>query len=211
MSWETYGVTQTCVESPLGHRDRAVWPAEFARSIWVKSFSVGLVNPNETPNLDASSVSRRHFLKLSGGTAAWSLALNPQHLFAAEQVKDGARGEYLRSIAPTSQRVLQFTELMTAAESVRRSNGWTYHAELGWIHCDAVHDNGVDGARTFYSYEPDGARRVIQGANQACRIHAYGNSFTHCDQVSDGETWEEYLAGRSRKSIAHSMAPLMIS
>jgi hypothetical protein len=29
---------------------------------------------------------------------------------------------------------------------------------------------------------------------QPCRISTYGNSFTQCDQVSDGETWQEYLA-----------------
>jgi hypothetical protein len=27
-----------------------------------------------------------------------------------------------------------------------------------------------------------------------CRINTYGNSFTQCHQVSDGETWQEYLA-----------------
>jgi hypothetical protein len=34
-----------------------------------------------------------------------------------------------------------------------------------------------------------------------CRIHTYGNSFTHCDQVSDGETWQEYLAAHIQEPI----------
>jgi hypothetical protein len=31
-------------------------------------------------------------------------------------------------------------------------------------------------------------------ADKNCRINTYGDSFTHCHQVSDGETWQEYLA-----------------
>lgn len=84
---------------------------------------------------------------------------------------------------------------------MRRSNGWTYDSELGWIHCNAVHSNGVDGSKTFYHYEPDGARKISQFPNQPCRIHAYGNSFTHCDQVNDGETWAEYLAAHLQEPI----------
>ena len=90
---------------------------------------------------------------------------------------------------------------MSADESVRRSNGWTYDNELGWVHCPAVHSNGVDESKTFYSYEQDGARKLIQFADRPCRIHVYGNSFTHCDQVNDSETWEEYLAAHLQEPI----------
>jgi hypothetical protein len=31
-------------------------------------------------------------------------------------------------------------------------------------------------------------------ADKKCRINTYGDSFTQCHQVSDGETWQEYLA-----------------
>ena len=53
----------------------------------------------------------------------------------------------------------------------------------------------------FYSYEADGARKVINHADKTCRIHTYGNSFTHCDQVSDGETWQEYLAAHLQEPV----------
>jgi len=99
------------------------------------------------------------------------------------------------------QRIVAFTDVMTPEESRRRSNGWTYDAELGWVHCSAVHRNGVDGSTTYYHYEPDGARKVTNFPDRPCRIHAYGDSFTHCDQVSDGETWEEYLAAHLQESI----------
>jgi len=35
---------------------------------------------------------------------------------------------------------------------------------------------------------------MIAYCDKPCRINTYGDSFTHCDQVSDGESWQEYLA-----------------
>lgn len=84
---------------------------------------------------------------------------------------------------------------------MRFGNGWTYDAELGWVHSSSVRSNGVDGSKTFYHYESDGARKVIGFPDSPCRIHAYGNSFTHCDQVNDNETWEEYLAAHLQEPI----------
>lgn len=37
--------------------------------------------------------------------------------------------------------------------------------------------------------------------NRPCRINTYGNSFTQCHQVSDGETWQEYLAAHLGEPI----------
>ena len=44
-------------------------------------------------------------------------------------------------------------------------------------------------------------RRRVHAADQQARIHSYGDSFTHCDQVSDGETWQEYLAAHFREPV----------
>jgi hypothetical protein len=82
-----------------------------------------------------------------------------------------------------------------------RNNGWTYDRELGWTLVDAVRNDGVDGSRTFYHYEPDGARASIHFRDKVCRIHTYGDSFTHCDQVNDGETWQEYLAAHLQEPV----------
>ena len=79
--------------------------------------------------------------------------------------------------------------------------GWTYDAECGWILVDSVRSDGVDGSSTFYHYEPSGCRRRINFPEKEARIHTYGNSFTHCDQVSDGETWQEYLAAHLQEPI----------
>jgi hypothetical protein len=146
---------------------------------------------------------RREFLKVAvqaaGTAAAFGLTTNAKG--AADDLQDSAAKDYLRSIRPTRERVIQFTEVMRPEESMRRSNGWTYDPELGWVHCSAVHSNGVDNSKTFYHYESDGARKVAHSADAPCRIHAYGNSFTHCDQVSDGETWAEYLAAHLQEPI----------
>src|SRR5262245_29098692 len=141
---------------------------------------------------------RRQFL----GTAAATVMQLPKT--AAEETSPApvrlAR-QRLRAIMPTRQKVDDFINPQPDSRVVRRSRGWTYDAELGWSLYDAVRPDGINGSRTFYHYEPDGARRVINSAGGPCRIHTYGNSFTHCDQVSDGETWQEYLAAHFQEPI----------
>ncbi len=69
-----------------------------------------------------------------------------------------------------------------------------YDSELGYLHRDREFQDGIEGSITTYRYDSSGSRRMINYADQECRINTYGNSFTHCDQVSDGETWQEILA-----------------
>eukprot|EP01044_Picomonas_judraskeda_P018282 COSAG03_NODE_3596_length_1929_cov_15.327869_2_plen_221_part_00 len=52
----------------------------------------------------------------------------------------------------------------------------------------------VQGPRT-------GCRKLVNTAGRQCRIHTYGDSFTHCDQVSDAETWQEYLAAHLQEPV----------
>ncbi len=146
---------------------------------------------------------RRKFFRFMARSAGAALACGMPRIWGAEEGSDSdaAARAYLRSIMPTRERAIQFTEVMTPDESRRRSNGWTYDADLGWVHCGVVHTNGVDRSKTFYHYEADGARKVVHFADRPCRVHAYGDSFTHCDQVSDGETWEEYLAAHLQEPI----------
>jgi hypothetical protein len=65
---------------------------------------------------------------------------------------------------------------------------------VGYGHNDAVVKYGMDGSYAFSSYGPHGERTMINWASRPCRINTYGDSFTNCSQVSDGETWQEYLA-----------------
>jgi len=101
--------------------------------------------------------------------------------------------EYLAQVLPTKEQVDRFVCRDVKQDIAENNKGWTYDAELGWVLKNSCRDDGIDGARTFYSYDANGARTSLCFPGQTARIHTYGNSMTHCDQVSDGETWQEYL------------------
>jgi hypothetical protein len=69
-----------------------------------------------------------------------------------------------------------------------------YDPELGYLHIDRDFQEGLDGALCRYRYDKLDARQMVAYAGEPCRINAYGDSFTSCEQVSDGETWQEALA-----------------
>lgn len=76
-----------------------------------------------------------------------------------------------------------------------RSSFW--HAldpELGYVLKDSMLPDGLDGCYTLLRYLPGRERNRVNYAGEPCRINTYGDSFTQCAQVSDGETWQEYLA-----------------
>ena len=102
--------------------------------------------------------------------------------------------EYLRECMPTRKHVDDFVNPTPDLAPEDNNRGWTSDGEVGWVLEDAVRFDGLDGSKTLYHYESTGARRRAHYADQPCRIHTYGNSFTHCDQVNDGETWQEVLA-----------------
>lgn len=72
--------------------------------------------------------------------------------------------------------------------------GTRFDPELAYLPASGVGCDGVGSARVFYSFESDGARRLVNWSQRPCRINTYGDSFTQCNQVSDGETWQEVLA-----------------
>jgi hypothetical protein len=76
-----------------------------------------------------------------------------------------------------------------------------YDGELGYLHVDRQFKEGVDGSVCTYRYDASGARHMLAAADRPCRINTYGNSFTSCEQVSDGETWQEVLAAHLGEPI----------
>jgi hypothetical protein len=117
--------------------------------------------------------------------------------------------EYLASIMPTKEMVDHFVTPHDVSKNVPAELGSimcnnaksAFDAEIGWTVCDGFRGGSVDDSKGFYQYDDDGARHVINYPGRTCRIHTYGNSFTHCDQVSNGETWQEVLA-------AHLLEPV---
>lgn len=79
--------------------------------------------------------------------------------------------------------------------------GKVFDPELGYLSQTSVRRDGLDGAATFGHYEPSGERRMLHFAERPCRINTYGNSFTEGAQVSDGETYQEYLAAHLGEPI----------
>ena len=147
---------------------------------------------------------RRDFLKTTSGAAAAALTMRlggTANASIAGVDPVAAKKEYLLSIMPSRQQVQDFLAGCQGPEDLSRNQGWLFDSNLGWVLCDSIRGRSVDGSKGFYSYEEDGARKVINAAGRPCRIHTYGNSFTHCDQVSDGETWQEYLAAHIQEPI----------
>jgi hypothetical protein len=61
--------------------------------------------------------------------------------------------------------------------------------------------DGIDGSFTISTVQKNGARTARAYVDKKCRLNTYGNSFTQCHQVSDGETWQEYLAAHLGEPI----------
>lgn len=76
-----------------------------------------------------------------------------------------------------------------------RKRSWAqFDSELGYILGRYMPRDGIDGSSTISTVQKNGARASRLYTDRPCRINTYGNSFTLCHQVSDGETWQEYLA-----------------
>ncbi|GAB3750994.1 SGNH/GDSL hydrolase family protein [Microlunatus parietis] len=76
-----------------------------------------------------------------------------------------------------------------------------FDAELGYVPNDSRVVDGHGGATSTYRYGELGERLVINYSDRPCRINSFGDSFTQCHQVSDGETWQEYLAANLGEPI----------
>jgi len=82
--------------------------------------------------------------------------------------------------------------------------------QLSWAKFDPVtgyrlgnympHD-GMDRSSTISTSHSNGMRTARAYVDRPCRINTYGDSFTLCHQVSDTETWQEYLAGHLGEPI----------
>ena len=143
---------------------------------------------------------RREFLSVAvatGAAMACGITAKSDELHSDTNLVD----QYLRKFIPSREQVDNFLRGRQGPKKLSRNQGWLFDGELGWVLCDSIRPRSVHGSRGFYRYEIDGARRGVNFPGRSCRIHTYGNSFTHCDQVSDGETWQEYLAAHLQEPI----------
>ena len=107
------------------------------------------------------------------------------------------REAYFDQIMPHREQVAEFIR----TSGPKNDRGWTFDAELGWVHLDGIsRGDGVHGTDTFY-YANAADGRTLGAFTAPSRIHAYGDSFTYCDQVNNGETWQDYLSARLQEPV----------
>jgi hypothetical protein len=94
--------------------------------------------------------------------------------------------DYLRSAAVPREVIDRFLAGPSWAQ---------FDPELGYVLSNYLPQDGMDKSATISTVQANGARTSFMYAGKKCRINTYGDSFTQCHQVSDGETWQEYLAG----------------
>ena len=81
-------------------------------------------------------------------------------------------------------------------------NSWAqFDPEVGYIMGNYMPHDGMDSSSTISTVSGEGSRTSQVYSEKACRVNTYGNSFTQCHQVSDAETWQEYLAGHLGEPI----------
>lgn len=77
-----------------------------------------------------------------------------------------------------------------------------FNPVLGYTLQDYVFRDGMRKTLCAYSYHQHGGhRKMINYADQPCRINTYGDSYTQGAQVNDGETWQEVLAAHLREPM----------
>jgi len=73
---------------------------------------------------------------------------------------------------------------------------------LGYTLKDYVFRDGMRQSLCAYTYHPHGGhRKMVNYADQPCRLNTYGDSYTQGAQVNDGETWQEVLAAHLREPM----------
>jgi hypothetical protein len=113
-------------------------------------------------------------------------------LAAEDQADKPSFEQYLRQSAVSKEVIDVFL----------RGPSWAqYDPELGYILGNFLPQDGMDHSATISTVQANGARTSFMYAGRKCRINTYGDSFTQCHQVSDGETWQEYLAGHLGEPI----------
>ncbi len=132
---------------------------------------------------------RRKFIKSNalGAVTLGSSSLFPDFL-QGKNLKDGVKSytEYLRNSTVPKEELDIFLH----------KNSWAqFDSEVGYILGNYMPHDGIDKSFTLSTVMGDGKRTNAVYTDKTCRINTYGDSFTQCHQVSDAETWQEYLAG----------------
>jgi hypothetical protein len=100
--------------------------------------------------------------------------------------------DYIRNNVATNEEVDVFLNKTSWAQ---------FDSDIGYILGNYIPKDGLDESSTLSTVQQNGARTSFMYPDVKARINTYGNSFTQCHQVSDGETWQEYLAAHLGEPI----------
>ena len=78
-----------------------------------------------------------------------------------------------------------------------------FDPEVGYILGNYLPKDGINSSSTINTVQKNGTRSAALYADHPRRINTYGNSFTQGAQVSDQETWQEYLAAHIGEPIGN--------
>jgi hypothetical protein len=140
-------------------------------------------------------MNRKKFIRTNvfGAMAVTSRSMLPDFLYG-ESLKGDKKSyaRYIRNSALTKEKLDIFLN----------ENSWAqFDPEVGYILGNYMPHDGMDNSYTISTVMKDGKRTNYIYADRPCRINTYGDSFTLCHQVSDAETWQEYLAGHLGEPI----------
>jgi hypothetical protein len=147
---------------------------------------------------------RRKFLGITtaaGATAVFANRLPTGNESAQTPTPPGPVPRYEEWLAARHERVIPPAHVDAFLQPPPNNQWAKFDPELGYVPSDSIQRDGIDGSRTVYRYGPAGERKLIHYAERKGRVNTYGDSFTQCHQVSDGETWQEYLAAHLGEPI----------
>jgi hypothetical protein len=102
--------------------------------------------------------------------------------------------EYVKDTVPTQKEIDVFLNETSWAR---------FDRDVGYVLGNYMPRDGVDSSSSISTIQSNGARTSFMYKGKPCRINSYGNSFTQCNQVNDGETWQEYLAGHLGEPVGN--------
>jgi len=155
------------------------------------------------------AVGRRHFLKKmtqvaamgASGTLITTAARAASQKSATPNLNTESKKKRV-TLRDFAKRVVLKRETLDWFLDPGKPNWAQFDPVLGYVLHDSTQKDGMNGAWTVYRYDKKyGHRKLINYPDQPCRVNTYGDSFTQCHQVSDGETWQEYLAAHFGEPI----------
>jgi hypothetical protein len=113
-----------------------------------------------------------------------------------------AFGQVQKEAVPFARYVRDSAVPKSVIDTFLNEKSWAqFDGELGYVLGNYMPRDGMDRSLTLSTTQANGQRTSFLYVNRPCRINTYGDSFTQCHQVSDGETWQEYLAAHLGEPI----------